>query len=66
MRVRVTQGPEKAAIEVTDTGQGLSPSDLEQAFRRFQTLSSKPTAGETALGLGLANTRDIARSMAAM
>ncbi|MCE8516629.1 GAF domain-containing sensor histidine kinase [Ruegeria pomeroyi] len=47
------------SIVVTDTGQGLTQEDLQLVFGRFQTLSAKPTGGETATGLGLANVRQI-------
>lgn len=50
---------EVAEIAVADTGQGLTEDDLARAFRRFATLSSKPTGGEAATGLGLASVREI-------
>lgn len=46
-------------ICVGDTGQGLSRSDLDRVFGRFQLLSAKPTGGESATGLGLYNVREI-------
>mgnify|MGYP001032367201 CR=1 FL=1 len=49
-------------LSVSDTGQGLSKADLERVFGRFQTLSAKPTGGETATGLGLNNVREIAEA----
>lgn len=48
-----------AEILVSDDGQGLTAADLERVFGRFQTLSSKPTGGEVATGLGLANVREV-------
>jgi len=38
---------------VSDTGQGLSEEDIKSTFQKGATLSSKPTAGESATGLGL-------------
>lgn len=40
-------------FSVSDTGQGLSEEDIKQTFQKGATLSSKPTAGESATGLGL-------------
>lgn len=54
--------PDTATIAVTDTGQGLTPDDLDRAFGRFQTLSARPTGGESSTGLGLANVREIAQA----
>lgn len=38
---------------VSDTGQGLSEEDIKGTFQKGATLSSKPTGGESATGLGL-------------
>jgi signal transduction histidine kinase len=38
---------------VSDTGLGLSEEDIKSTFQKGATLSSKPTAGESATGLGL-------------
>jgi len=46
-------------IAVADNGQGLSAGDISRAFGRFETLSAKPTGGETATGLGLSNVKEI-------
>jgi len=46
-------------ISVTDDGAGMSDEDLAKAFRPFQTLSARPTAGEPSTGLGLAIVRSI-------
>jgi PAS domain S-box-containing protein len=47
---------ENRTVEITvkDEGQGFSPEDQEKAFKRFQKLSARPTAGENSTGLGLA------------
>jgi signal transduction histidine kinase len=51
--VEVTHEGANAAVRVTDTGAGLSPEDMSRLFGRFQRLSAKPAAGESATGLGL-------------
>jgi ligand-binding sensor domain-containing protein/signal transduction histidine kinase len=40
-------------LEVKDDGPGLTASDMQRLFGRFQRLSARPTAGESASGLGL-------------
>lgn len=40
-------------FSVSDTGQGLSEEDIKRTFQKGATLSSKPTGGESATGLGL-------------
>jgi two-component system sensor histidine kinase/response regulator len=41
-------------ISVSDTGQGIPEDELDKLFSEFAKISSKPTAGETSSGLGLA------------
>lgn len=41
-------------VIVKDEGQGLSDEEIPLMFKKFQRLSSKPTAGEHSTGLGLA------------
>ena len=53
--VTVQQVDDQARIEVTDRGPGLTDSDKERVFGRFQRLSARPTGGEPSVGLGLAN-----------
>ncbi len=55
--VRVVAEGQK--VSVIDDGQGLTDGDLVRAFGRFETLSAKPTGGESSTGLGLANVREI-------
>lgn len=43
----------KVRICVEDFGPGLTPEDLQQAFKKFAKLSAKPTGGESSTGLGL-------------
>jgi signal transduction histidine kinase len=64
--VAVEAGTDHAArvawVAVTDSGQGMSATDIARAFQRFQRLSAKPTAGESSTGLGLAIVRAIAEA----
>lgn len=59
VRVESAFMPDGIRITVADNGQGLTPVDIDRAFGRFQTLSAKPTGGETSIGLGLSNVREI-------
>ena len=39
--------------EIQDEGPGLTQEDMQHLFKKYQTLSAKPTAGESSTGLGL-------------
>ncbi|MCO5165773.1 MAG: ATP-binding protein [Planctomycetes bacterium] len=41
-------------VSVTDTGQGIEPSEIDRIFGQFEQTSAQPTAGERGSGLGLA------------
>ncbi|MGB7786432.1 MAG: GAF domain-containing sensor histidine kinase [Salinimicrobium sp.] len=43
----------KAVLEVKDEGQGLTKDDQKNLFRKFTSLSARPTGGEISTGLGL-------------
>ncbi len=45
--------PSEVVVHVEDTGLGLSAEDLRYVFRQIKKLSSKPTANESSVGLGL-------------
>jgi signal transduction histidine kinase len=64
--VDVNELPESVDIVVCDEGQGLTHEDCMRAFRQFQRLSAKPTAGETSTGLGLAIVKMIAEAHGGM
>jgi signal transduction histidine kinase len=53
IRVNVYQENNSAIIKVLDEGPGLSNTDKEKMFNKFQKLSAKPTGNETSTGLGL-------------
>lgn len=50
-----------ALVDVTDTGIGIAPDDLERIFEPFERGSSPDAAKEPGIGLGLAITRVLAR-----
>ena len=51
------------AIAVHDRGPGIGAQDRENLFKRYVRLSSQPTGGESATGLGLALAKQRARTM---
>jgi signal transduction histidine kinase len=44
-----------------DQGPGVSAADQEKLSRPFQKLSARPTGGESAIGLGLYISRNLAQ-----
>ena len=50
-------------LQVMDRGPGISNEDQAKLFQRFVRLSSEPTQGESATGLGLALAKQQARAM---
>ena len=53
IEVSIKTANNKIQISVRDQGQGLTPEDLQNLFKKFQRLSARPTDGENSLGLGL-------------
>lgn len=47
-------------VAVRDEGPGISEIDQSKLYRKFQTLSAKPTAGETSSGIGLSVVKALA------
>jgi two-component system, sensor histidine kinase and response regulator len=59
VRIACEARPGEVVTHVKDTGQGLTPQDLEAIFKRFGKLSARPTGGESSTGLGLAIVKKI-------
>ncbi len=51
------------SLEVADEGPGISPSDQEKMFKKFQRLTARPTGGENSTGLGLAITQALVHKL---
>lgn len=51
--VRLKKSNNSFDIEVEDEGYGIKESEKSKLFRKYQTLSVRPTAGEKSVGLGL-------------
>jgi PAS domain S-box-containing protein len=61
LKMRVADG-RTVRIEVTDTGPGVAPADRERVFEDFDRLG-RPGTDEDGVGLGLAISRRLARSL---
>ena len=59
VNVRISGYHPAFTIAVQDQGKGIPENERHQLFKDFTTLSSKPTGGEKATGLGLAICRKI-------
>ena len=59
VNVRISGYHPAYTVAVQDQGPGIPESERHQLFKDFMTLSSKPTGGEKATGLGLAICRKI-------
>ena len=56
-------GEGKVRLQVLDQGPGIPEAEQSQLFHRFATLSSQPTGGEQATGLGLSLAKQKARAL---
>ncbi|MFD2518413.1 GAF domain-containing sensor histidine kinase [Salinimicrobium flavum] len=59
VRVSLFEKEGMAVVRIEDEGPGLTKDDLNNLFRRFTSLSARPTGGETSSGLGLSIAREI-------
>ncbi len=57
--IRLAQQDPLAIVEVSDTGSGISPENLERVFELFAQEQPSGVAGNTGLGIGLALTRKL-------
>lgn len=57
--IKVMSTDDAVFISVIDQGPGISPSDQQKMFKKFQRLSAQPTGGETSTGLGLAIVKNL-------
>jgi signal transduction histidine kinase len=53
----------KIKITVQDHGPGISESEMNLLFGKFQKLSNRPTAGESSSGLGLSIVKDLVENL---
>jgi two-component system sensor histidine kinase/response regulator len=53
------------SVEVRDEGPGISEEDQTKLYKKFQTLTARPTGGETATGIGLSIAKTLAEKMKA-
>lgn len=56
--VSVRKAHKEVVIEVTDSGSGISPKDIEKIFNRFYQIN-QPTSSSVGTGIGLALTKGI-------
>jgi signal transduction histidine kinase len=55
--ISITRTENMLVTEVKDEGPGITPEDQKRLFKKYEVLSSKPTGGESATGLGLSITK---------
>ncbi|MCC5943367.1 MAG: hybrid sensor histidine kinase/response regulator [Bernardetiaceae bacterium] len=53
IRIELKNPESEVEVHIKDEGPGLSDSDKEKLFRKYQVLSAKPTGNESSTGLGL-------------
>ncbi len=58
-KVHTSENNEKLSFLIIDQGQGISTEEHKNLFKSYGKTSSRPTAGETSTGLGLANVKRI-------
>jgi signal transduction histidine kinase len=63
IRLRVAALGAAARVSVTDSGPGIPQDEQPRLFQKFSRASTRPTAGESSHGLGLAVTRRLAEAM---
>ena len=60
--VRIIQNATDVTVSVTDQGQGIPESEIENLFMPFEKASVQSTAGEKSTGLGLSIVRNLIKA----
>jgi signal transduction histidine kinase len=63
IRLQLRREPERLVLEVQDDGPGVSAADAPRIFEPFERGAEEPGDGSSGVGLGLALSRDLARSL---
>jgi signal transduction histidine kinase len=63
IRLSVGRAAGGARVSVTDSGPGIPAEEQARLFQKFSRASTRPTAGESSHGLGLAVSRRLAEAM---
>jgi signal transduction histidine kinase len=63
IEVQTADGHPWARLAVIDRGPGIAADEQANLFRKFGRASTRPTAGETSHGLGLAVAKRLAEAM---
>jgi signal transduction histidine kinase len=66
VRVNAQSHGEGVRISVIDRGPGIPASEADSLFKKFTTLSPRPTGGEPTSGLGLYIVHSLAERMGAV
>lgn len=61
--IRLFTRGQDIVLEVEDEGPGLSEEDLQHLFKKFKTLSAKPSGGESSTGVGLSIVKKFTEEM---
>jgi signal transduction histidine kinase len=51
--VTLAYSPNTVKISIKDSGRGMSKEDIEKLFKKYERISSDPTAGQISIGLDL-------------
>lgn len=60
--IRMTRNDSQARVEITDTGQGITPDFLPYVFDRFKQAQARKRRSPAGLGLGLALVREMVQA----
>ncbi|MBQ49353.1 MAG: hypothetical protein CMP10_18385 [Zetaproteobacteria bacterium] len=57
--IKLEKAGDQALLQVQDTGAGIPSDEIDVIFDEFCKVSTKPTAGESSIGLGLSITKQL-------